>query len=213
MILLTGSRFKLDYNTLRLDCGLRTRHSQIKLGPGVFLKCTIPVSSHSNGLQYVEYLSAHERALLKGNTGTTEYTKEHTSRLKTQRNQAQTPVKTGKPLLLSAHKSSLVQYTSNYRHYKLDCGVGGLIEGSPSHLQPMTMVEISDSLPTNPILKQPPKWNEVSEPDLITLIFTCYDSAHIRNSESAMSLFYALRMKPGWTFRPCSHDRLYCCSR
>lgn len=37
----------------------------------------------------------------------------------------------------------------------------------------------------------------MSKPDLITLVLSCYDSTRIRDSESATSLFYALRVKPG----------------
>ena len=59
--------------------------TQINLGP-IFSPSTIQASNHPTGFQYVEYLSAHGRALLKGQPGTAEYTQEHTYRLKIQRN-------------------------------------------------------------------------------------------------------------------------------
>jgi len=177
-----------------VESGLLTPNpTQINLGP-IFSPSTIPASNHSTAFPNVEYLSPLGRALLKGNVGTSEYTKELALRLKIQRNQAQTPIETGHPILPNVQKPSFIKYISNYRQYKLDGGVGGFIEGLPQNLRAGIMIEISDGLPIDPILKRPPKWNEISEHDLITLILNNYDSAHVRDSESAMFLFYALRM-------------------
>lgn len=67
----------------------------------------------------------------------------------------------------------------------------------PNSPRPTTVIEVSDGLPTDQVLKRPAKWTEMSEPDLITHSARCYDSARNRDSESAVSLLNAPRMKPG----------------
>ena len=142
-----------------------------------------------------EYMSASARASKVASTGTPEFARVMASLQKAQRQQSHMAVETNAPTLLNAHEAKVIIFLAAYRQYLLDGGKRGLIELIPLNVRHGLYVAISGSLTIDPTTGIPPKWNDIPEPELISLLFQCFGSAFLSDSRPAPSLFYDLRMR------------------
>jgi len=155
-----------------------------------------PKLSSSTFVVPEEYLGASTRAGLVASPGTPEFARVMASFQKAQRQQSHMAVETNAPTLINAHEAKVILFLAAYRQYLLDGGKRGLIELIPLNVRHGLYVAISGFLPIDPTTGIPPKWNDIPEPELISLLFQCFGSAFLSDSRPAPSLFYDLRMRP-----------------
>jgi len=132
-----------------------------------------PKLSSSTFVVPEEYLGASTRAGLVASPGTPEFARVMASFQKAQRQQSHMAVETNAPTLINAHEAKVILFLAAYRQYLLDGGKRGLIELIPLNVRHGLYVAISGFLPIDPTTGIPPKWNDIPEPELISLLFQC----------------------------------------